>query len=237
MKNTAPHIQSKVGMIAIAMIVLVCSGCVVQPPPKPNDPYYAPVLEMKQAPQKPVNGSLYSPNSAMVLFTDQKAKRVGDIITVILRERTASSKSSNIGLTKDNEISIDPTGVGTVLGATPGVAGLGLNSALTAEREFTGEAEADQSNQLSGEITATVTGVYPNGNLVIRGEKWITLNRGDEYIRISGLVRADDISPDNTVMSTKIADARITYSGTGEFSDSQDMGWLARFFNGPIWPF
>lgn len=65
----------------------------------------------------------------------------------------------------------------------------------------------------------------------------MTLNRGDEFIRVSGLVRPDDIGPDNTVVSTKIANAHISYSGEGEFADSQKMGWLTQFFNGPIWPF
>ncbi len=228
----------KSAILVFILIKLTLSGCVIQPPVQPNDPYYAPVLRTQPAQDKPINGSLYSPNSAMVLFTDQKATRVGDILTVTLRERTSSFKSSNIEVTKDNDVSISPAAAsGTLLGATPNLGGFGLNTGLIGEREFTGEAEADQSNQLSGEITVTVTNILPNGNLIIRGEKWITLNRGDEYIRISGMVRTEDISPDNIIMSNKIADARITYSGTGEFAESQEMGWLTRFFNSPIWPF
>lgn len=83
----------------------------------------------------------------------------------------------------------------------------------------------------------TVAEVLPNGNLVVRGEKWMTLNRGDEFIRISGIVRPDDISPNNTVVSTRLANAQISYSGTGTLADSQSMGWLARFFNSEYWPF
>ena len=225
-------------LFLITLTYTLLSGCVISPPVQPNDPYYAPVLQTRDVQDKPINGSLYSPNSSLVLFTDLKAKRVGDILTVTLRERTSSSKSSNIEVTKDNDVSISPAAAsGTILGSTPSLGSLGLTTGLIGEREFTGEAEADQSNQLSGEITVTVTNVMPNGNLIVRGEKWITLNRGDEYIRISGMVRQEDISPDNIVMSNKIADARITYSGTGDFADSQDMGWLTRFFNSPIWPF
>ena len=79
--------------------------------------------------------------------------------------------------------------------------------------------------------------MLPNGILAIRGEKWITLNQGDELIRISGLVRTDDIGPDNTVLSTRVADARITYSGTGAFANASQPGWLNQFFLSPLWPF
>lgn len=213
------------------------SGCVVQQPVEPNDPYYAPVLQTIPESQKPLNGSLYSPNSSIALFDDGKASRIGDIITVVLSESTSSSKSSNVEITKENEVDVLPSAAGTILGTTPSLGEFALNSSVTADRDFKGEAEADQSNQLRGSISVTVVDIFPNGTLVVRGEKWITLNRGNEYIRISGLVRPSDVSPDNTVMSTKIANARIAYSGTGSLADSQQMGWLARFFNSAVWPF
>lgn len=214
-------------------------GCVVQAPPQPGDPYYAPVLHTRPAPDQNVNGSLYRENIALDLYGDRKARRVGDIITIMLEERTSSSKTSNVEVTKENELTMPSVagGAGTVLGIRPTVGNFGLGTNVQSEREFTGEAEADQSNRLSGSISVTVVDVYPNGSLVIRGEKWMTLNRGDEYIRISGIVRPDDVSPDNTISSTKIANARIQYSGTGELADSQQMGWLTRFFNSAVWPF
>ncbi|WP_313327993.1 flagellar basal body L-ring protein FlgH, partial [Stutzerimonas balearica] len=97
--------------------------------------------------------------------------------------------------------------------------------------------QAGQSNSLSGSITVTVSEVLPNGILAVRGEKWLTLNTGDELVRIAGLVRSDDISTDNTVSSMRVADARITYSGTGAFADASQPGWLSRFFVSPLWPF
>jgi Flagellar basal body L-ring protein len=223
--------------LIIAVLVVTLLGCVSEPP-LPDDPYYAPVMQLNDAPTPPLNGSLFSDNSSMVLFTDRKARRVGDIINVLLKERTTSSKTSNVEVVKDNEISMGGSGGDAVLlGTIPGLGNLTLTSDLVAEREFTGEADADQSNQLTGNISVTVVDVYPNGTLLVRGEKWLTLNRGDEYIRLSGLIRPDDISPENTIVSTKIANARIAYSGTGEFSDSQQMGWLGKFFNSPKWPF
>ncbi|SMF36277.1 flagellar L-ring protein precursor FlgH [Alteromonadaceae bacterium Bs31] len=224
-------------IILVVIALLAISACVSQPP-LPDDPYYAPVMEPSALPQPSENGSLFSANSSITLFTDRKAARVGDIINVILQERTSSSKSANLGMVKDNEIAVGgASGNAQLFGTTPNSGSLTLNSDLKAEREFTGEAEADQSNQLSGNISVTVVDVYPNGTLLVRGEKWLTLNRGDEYIRLSGLIRPDDVSPDNTVLSTKIANARIAYSGTGTFADSQQVGWVGKFFNSPIWPF
>lgn len=221
----------------LLMLVFSLSACVVHQPAQPNDPYYAPVLRTNPAPDTAINGSLYQPNVALSLFDDGKARQIGDILTVVLQERTTSSKSSNIEIIKESDVNIAPDGVGTILGTTPNILGRSLNSAITGDREFVGEADADQSNRLNGSISVTVIDVYPNGTLVIRGEKWITLNRGSEFIRISGMVRPEDVAPDNSVASTKIANARIAYSGTGELADSQQMGWVSRFFNSPIWPF
>ena len=235
--NTPPFARIMNIAVASLAIGVFLGGC-VQAPVMPNDPYYAPVMQPQELPNPAKNGSLFSANSSLSLFGDRKASRVGDIITVTLQERTTSSKSSKIDLLKDNDIGIS-AGAGTdqIFGMNPSLGDLGLATNLSAERQFKGEADADQSNQLTGNISVTVVDVYPNGTLVIRGEKWIQLNRGDEYIRISGLVRPDDITPSNTVVSTKIANARIAYSGTGEFADSQRAGWLTQFFNHPLWPF
>lgn len=216
---------------------LLLAGCVGQPP-LPDDPYYAPVMQPKPAPDMPQNGSLFAESTAISLFNDRKANRVGDIINVVLQERTTSSKSSNMDLKKNNDVTVGGSaGDPVVFGTVPGLGNLGLSADLSSAKEFKGEAGADQSNQLTGNISVTVVDVYPNGTLLVRGEKWITLNQGNEYIRLSGLVRPDDVEPDNTVVSTKLANARITYSGTGEFADSQQMGWLTRFFHNPVWPF
>ena len=223
--------------ITVILLGVLFTACASQPP-LPDDPYYAPVMEPSALPAATENGSLYSETFAMGLFSDRKATRVGDIINVILKERTTSSKKSNIGVVKDNDIAVGgSTGNGVVFGTSPTSGNVTLSTDLVAEREFTGEAEADQSNQLSGNISVTVVDVYPNGTLLVRGEKWLTLNSGDEYIRLSGLIRPDDVSPENTIVSTKLANARITYSGTGAFADSQEMGWIGKFFNSPIWPF
>ncbi|GAA5316137.1 MAG: flagellar basal body L-ring protein FlgH [Candidatus Pelagadaptatus aseana] len=224
--------------LAVVGAVASLSACVIQQPPVPGDPRYAPVYDPAMAVPRANEGAIYRPDYGMSLFEDRKAHRVGDIITIVLNERTSSTKTTNVSMTKESELDFNENSAGnTLLGSNPTFSNLGLATNLEQNREFTGEADADQSNQLDGSITVTVSEVLVNGNLVVRGEKWMTLNRGDEYIRISGIIRPDDISPDNEIMSTKLANARITYSGTGQLADNTAAGWLTRFFNSPIWPF
>jgi len=220
--------------IAVVVFLLLLSACVVQPQARPGDPRYAPVSAPNAVPPKQVAGSLYQAGYGLALFGDSKAHRVGDVITVVLNERTVSKKSSNVGIKKESDVSFNG---GTLLGTNPSFKNLSLDTSIQQNRDFTGEADADQSNSLTGNISVTVANVLPNGNLQVRGEKWMTLNRGDEFIRISGMIRPDDITPNNTVDSTKLANAKISYSGTGELADSARIGWLSRFFNSAVWPF
>src|SRR5690606_36893934 len=118
-----------------------------------------------------------------------------------------------------------------------GIAGINTGVEFGGERGFNGEADANQSNSLTGSITVTVADVLPNGLLGVRGEKWITLNNGDELIRLSGLIRPEDVGPDNSVLSIRIADARSTYSGTGAFANASKPRRASQFFMSPVWPF
>ncbi|WMN19422.1 flagellar basal body L-ring protein FlgH [Pseudomonas piscis] len=217
----------------------VFAGCVA-PPPKPNDPYYAPVLPRTPQPSASNNGSIYQAGFEQSLYTDRKAFRVGDIITITLNERTAASKGANSASSKNSSNSI---GLTSLFGAVPntnnpfGDGDLSLNAGYKGDRSTKGDSKAAQSNSLTGSITVTVADVLPNGILAVRGEKWMTLNTGDELVRIAGLIRADDIATDNTVSSTRVADARITYSGTGSFADANQPGWFDRFFLSPLFPF
>lgn len=232
--NIMKHIVvSKIVGLLTASLLL--SGCVVQKPAQPgDDPYYKPVMQAGKQAGVASEGSLFQGDYSTNFFTDRRAMRVGDIVTVMLSEQTVSQKSSGVDISKENDLQVGEGG--TLLGTTPSFKNMGLGTSLNSGNEFTGDASANQSNSLQGNITVTVADVLPNGNLVVRGEKWITLNRGDEFIRISGIIRPDDVSQDNRVSSMKMANARITYSGSGELADSQQMGWLSRFFNSPLWP-
>ncbi|WP_367374691.1 flagellar basal body L-ring protein FlgH [Pseudomonas lini] len=227
-----------VSVLALSGVV-VLAGCVA-PPPKPNDPYYAPVLPRTPLPAAANNGSIYQAGFEQNLYSDRKAFRVGDIITITLNERTQASKNANSQIDKNSETSVGLTslfGSSLTTNNPIGSNDLSLNAGYSADRATKGDSKSGQSNSLTGSITVTVADVLPNGIIAVRGEKWLTLNTGDELVRIAGLVRADDIATDNTVSSTRVADARITYSGTGAFADASQPGWFDRFFLSPLFPF
>jgi len=219
--------------------VTFMAGC-VSPPPRPNDPYYAPVLPRTPLPAAANNGSIYQAGFEQNLYSDRKAFRVGDIITITLNERTQASKNANSQIAKNSKAELGLTslfGAGVNTNNPFGDGDLSLSAGYSGDRATKGDSKAGQGNSLTGSITVTVADVLPNGIIAVRGEKWMTLNTGDELVRIAGMVRADDIATDNTVPSTRVADARITYSGTGSFADASQPGWLDRFFISPLWPF
>lgn len=217
------------------VFALSLTGCATQPTPRPvpDDPYYAPAIPEQATPQATPNGSLFN-GEINGLYSDIRARNLGDIITVRLQENTSASKSATTGTSRGTSVNL-PTP--TVLGRDLSFRGYSLSANLEGSTEFQGDASADQSNRLNGEISVTVIRVLPNGNLLVRGEKWLTLNNGEEYVRLTGMIRPRDVSSDNTVLSNRVANARIEYSGTGSLADTQRQGWLTRFFNGPIWPF
>ena len=221
--------------LSYCLLALSLTACIAADP-KPDDPAYAPVMGNYQHAQIATSsGSLYQAGYRGSLFTDKRAARVGDVLTILLDERTSSSKKSETEIKKETELAIN---AGTLFGRNITYNGDEIMSAgITQDRDFKGDAESDQSNRLQGSITVTVSEVMPNGLLAVRGEKWMTLTNGEEFIRVKGLVRQEDISPNNTVSSTKLADARITYSGTGDFADASKQGWGSRFFNSKWWPF
>lgn len=215
----------------LVLLVALLQGCqsMTRERPTPNDPAYAPVRAPAMTTQDSHTGGIYRNSRNYSLYGDSTALNVGDILTVTLQESTSASKNAESSITKDTEIGL---GTPQFFGRTFERLGGSTNM----ERDFEGSAEADQSNSLAGSITVTVVEVLPNGVLHIRGEKWLSLTNGDEYVRLSGLVRPEDISPDNTVSSQRIADARFAYGGTGDFDQANQPGWLTRFFNSEWWP-
>jgi len=199
-------------------------------------PEYRPVIPAAFTTPAPLTGGLYQAGYNMELFSDVKARRVGDVITVILQEKTDAKKSAKTNTEKETELDLpNPTIFGRdniTIGGYPV-----FNLDLDSQNSFDGAGGSSQSNSLKGDITVTVAAVYPNGNMLIKGEKVMHLNQGSEVIRISGLVRPADVTPENTIFSTQIADVQITYAGDGAVAQSNEQGWLARFFNSPLWPF
>jgi len=185
------------------------------------------------------DGAIYHGGFSLNWFEDLRALHVGDLLTVHLNESTNASKSAKTAATKANA---DTVANPTLFGLVPkiplgGGSNANLESNLSANHSFKGDGASSQANALTGDITVTVVEVLPNGYLSIRGEKRIGINQGNEYLRLSGLVRPYDVGPDNSVLSTKIADPTIVYVGDGAMASANAMGWLSRFFISALFPF
>lgn len=216
-------------VLVLLAAVLASSGCAMLHRPNDDAQWAATAPVVAEAPP-PANGSIYHDTQNMELFSDPRAHRAGDILTVVLVENTQAVKKSNTTTSKTDK---DAIGAPTLLGKTFSKGAIGTS----ADRSFAGAGTSSQSNQLTGNITVTVAQRLANGNLLVRGEKWLTINQGQELIRIAGIVRPQDISQDNTVPSTRVADAKITYTGRGTLADANSQGWLSRFFNSKWMPF
>jgi flagellar L-ring protein precursor FlgH len=227
--NTVP--RPTADTIAVALLGALLAGCSTLVPPQPGS--YPPAMP-EEPPLAPAeSGAVYRPTTSISLFEDVKARRVGDTLTIRLAERTQASKSASTDAKKDTSTD---TGNPVLFGDTVTRNGDEiLSNEWETTQEFEGEGSSSQSNRLDGNITVTVAEVLANGNLVVRGEKWLTLNQGEEFVQITGIVRPTDIEKDNSVASFKVADARITYGGNGVINDANRPGLLARFFM-KLWP-
>jgi len=226
------HRTINMARLAMASIVLTLSACsMVNDHPE----QYAAVYPDDTPETRPATGAIYQANRDVALFENPIAGRVGDILTIHLVESTSASKKSSTNTKKATNASL---GVTNIFGRTPTIHGTNpLQAGMGDSSDFTGEGNSAQSNTLAGDITVSVAKRYSNGNLMIRGQKWLTLNQGREFVRIQGIVRQADIQPDNTIASTKVANATISYGGQGALADANAKGWLSRFFDSPLTPF
>jgi len=175
------------------------------------------------------SGAIYQADQGGLFSSDRRARAVGDILTVDFNEVFAATKAQSAATAKSDSYELNlPVGLPNML--TGGLANGNADNALTSgtTQAFNGSGNAAQSNSLSGRLSVTVVRVFENGNLGILGQKELTLNNGKEYIRLSGIVRPEDISASNTVPSNRLADAQISYTGAGTVADSSKQGWLSR---------
>ncbi|HEX7935143.1 MAG TPA: flagellar basal body L-ring protein FlgH [Paraburkholderia sp.] len=212
--------------VALAQLTLLAAlgGCGLVPKqPITQQPMTAmpPMPPQAQAP-----GSIYNPGYAgRPLFEDQRPRNVGDILTIVIQENVNATKSSGSGVNRSGTTSFDVPTAG-FLGGLFSKANLSSAGA----NKFAATGGANASNTFSGTITVTVTGVLPNGNLMVSGEKQMLINQGNEFVRFSGVVNPNTISNLNAVYSTQVADAKIEYSAKGYVDEAENMGWLQRFF-------
>jgi flagellar L-ring protein precursor FlgH len=209
---------------AIALAALVALSACASPYGRPIAAQFEPTYAQPAPPPPQVTGSIYSQARYSSLIEDNRARRIGDVLTVQLVESTQASKQASQQTSRTSNFGLDLPDAKPFSSLPDGLFQGGSNSS------FKGSGSAAQGNSLSGQITVTVAQVYPNGTMLVRGQKLLQLNRGEEYVQISGIVRKEDISPDNRIASTRVADARITYAGTGEIAAQSRQGWLQRFF-------
>lgn len=216
------------------LLLLALAGCGIQNPLK--DQVAAIPATLPPPPAAPAGslatGSIFlnaslagTGTSRMMLAEDRRAANVGDTLTILLVERLQAEKQTQQNATRTSERSLDLPDARPFSWIPEGLFGGGSDSS------FAGTGSTRQANRLSGEITVTVTRVLPNGALLIAGDRRITLTRGEEQVQLTGIVRPEDIGPDNRVPSTRVADARLRYSGTGEVAAQARQGWLTRFFD------
>jgi flagellar L-ring protein FlgH len=215
-----PHKISNLALVALAFVAAPAAAKKKAITP---DAFAPTVPVLPPAPE--ANGAIFQNAGYAPLTSGTKAAMVGDILTIVLVERTAASKSNSASTGRSGEIGLTPPVTGPLSVFTPGDIKMG------GDQSFKGKGETAQSNNLTGEISVTIAEVRANGVMLVKGEKLITLNRGDETVQFSGLVRTADIGADNRIASTRVADAHIRYTGKGEIARASKQGWLQKFFS------
>lgn len=192
---------------------------------KPKEDFSVTIPTAVPAAPRVADGSIFQiENGYAALYEGQRAHAVGDPLTIVLVEKMSASKSASSKLDSGGGMSLTPPKTGALALFSQS------DASASGTRNFNGTGTTDQSNALSGEISVTVAAVYPNGTMLVQGQKSVTLNRGDEFIQIKGIIRIADINADNRIASTRVADARIAYTGKGDVARASRQGWLSRFF-------
>ena len=221
-------------LLLASAVVALLGGCVIAGDVRPY-PAMAPVIPIQAPVAQASAGAIYAAGPGLQLYSDRRARDVGDLLTITLTESTTAQTTANTSTEKKSDLTI---GSPNLFGAPVTLGGRDILSASAkADRDFAGKGTSAQSNRLQGSVTVTVVQRLPNGNLVVQGAKNLRLNQGDELVQVQGIVRAADIFPDNTIPSSRVADARIVYGGRGPVAQSNAMGWLSRFFNSALTPF
>jgi len=219
------------------LLAMTALGACASKPPLEENSDFAPIRPIEPAADALPTGSILGNSMHMSLFQGQRQWRVGDIITVVLNESTQASRNSSlITERKATNDALSSSWTDALLSPNGFWGDVRGDIDLTkAEIGTEGVGTAAQANALSGVITAMVAEVLPNGNLIVEGRKQLSLTEGAEFIQIRGVVRSRDVQPDNTVSSMRMAQAQISYRGTGNLADSTQPGWITQLLF-KYWP-
>lgn len=235
---STPHV-SIAGLLRLLVVGfggVLAGGCAVlqaAPAPAPTPTFTA--VQPTLAPQpRLATGAIYNGRQSDNWFGRGRNFQVGDVITVLLNEATQANRSQSTKVSRDAKNDVIPAGVSTMLGNIRGIPqGLNLNAASIGS---TGEGTADQAATLTGSLAVSVIEILGNGNLVVRGEKQLSLSEGSEVIQVSGVIRPDDVAPNNTVQSRRLAHSQISYRGSGDVATASKPGWGTTLMH-LLWPF
>ena len=212
---------------AIAAAATLLAGCqTLNAPPKVDVAEPTSALPVAQPAPTVNNGAIFQGTQYRPLFEDHRARLVGDTITVQIVEKVSATQKSTSSIDKSGKLSAGVTALPFVSSNSFGRASV----AGTSSNSLDNKGSTENSNDFSGTITATVTGVLPNGHLLVAGEKQIGVNHNVDVLRFSGQVDPRAIQPGNSVASAQIANVRIEQRGRGAQGDAQQIGWLSRFF-------
>jgi flagellar L-ring protein precursor FlgH len=221
--------------LALFAIVFLLQGCATEPVDmvlRPS-PEFQPVYPLASDRQKVATGGIYSNRQSDAWFGRGRNYQVGDIITVLLNESTQAARTQNTDVSRDSKNSL-PTGLNTKIGAiSPLFNGIDLNNNSNSSK---GAGKADQKASLEGSVAVTVVEILANGNLMVRGEKKLGLTEGTEVIQVSGVIRPEDVGPNSTVQSRRLANAQIAYRGSGDLANATRAGWGTSLMH-KYWPF
>lgn len=227
-KGRAGHAGRRLLALLAVPTLMVGAGVLVAEPAKArNRPAsgFEPTLP-QTSPARPADGSILNlANGYAGLVEGARAHSVGDPLVIVLSEQLSTSKTAASKTAKSSSFAITPPTKGPLSILSPN----GLNN--SGASSFAGTGNASQTSTLGGEISVTIAEMRPNGTVLVRGEKRLTLSQGQEWVQVTGIVRLADIDTTNRVQSGQVADARITYAGNGDISRAARQGWLTKFFN------
>jgi len=214
--------------LTLVAVVVGLQACAQPDPMLPaltSSPDFAPVYPLVQDQSKPATGGIYGNRQSDAWFGRGRNYQVGDLITVMLNESTQAARSQGTDISKDASNTALPSSFSKFMGGVGNnspITGLNLNSSTT---KSAGKGTADQKASLTGSITVTVIEILANGNLVVRGEKKLGLSEGTEVIQVAGVIRPQDVGPNGTVNSLRLANAQISYRGSGDLASASKPGW------------
>jgi len=227
--------SAAVRWLTATLLVCITSACSVLPPQAlTHSPQFEPVYPVASETSKAATGAIYVGRQSDSWFGKSRKFQVGDVITVLLNESSQATRTQNGTITRDSTNNVIPTGLSSWGAGVGGLMkGIKMDGGSVSNK---GTGAADQQASLTGSVAVAVVEVMPNGNLVLRGEKQLALTEGTEVIQVAGIIRTDDVSPSNTVQSKRLANAQISYRGTGDLANATRAGWGTSALL-KLWPF